>query len=308
AGAIVLRIIDHAGIDVWGLAASSLLVQSWIPSSRYYYAINGVAWSLACEAFFYALFPFLIKRLIRLDPRQRKLLLLALFVLVISIPASIRTYQVNDGVSFWFIYIFPVTRLAEFVIGMLVALAVRNREDAPLGLLQIAGIAALAYVAAGFVPTYLLWTAVTVVPFALLIWAVAVHDLSGRPSWLSTPLLIRLGEWSFAFYLVHTFALSTVNGRLGLPYPVRIVVALVLSIALAAALYHWVEKPLERRLRGARGTGRGSGAERSPAAPGAEGSSALGSLPRVAASAASGNRQRVNETTHLMEDDRSGSG
>ena len=46
-----------------------LLVQAWIPSSTYYFALNVPAWSLSCEAFFYLTFGPLVRRLFLLFPQ-----------------------------------------------------------------------------------------------------------------------------------------------------------------------------------------------------------------------------------------------
>jgi peptidoglycan/LPS O-acetylase OafA/YrhL len=247
-----VHLLHHSVFNAGGLVAALLLVQSWIPLSDYYYAINGVSWSLACEAFFYALFPALVERLVRLTPPRRRQLLIALCLFVVLLPAAVHTNQVNDGTGVWLIYIFPATRLAEFVIGMLVALAVRDGQRPPIPFAWSAIVAAVAYVVAGFVPVYLMWAAVTIVPFVLLIWATAVHDLDGRPSFLSRSVSVRLGTWSYAFYLVHTLILSQVNSRGGQPYAVRILVALAASVVVAAAIHRHVERPLERRLRSGR--------------------------------------------------------
>ena len=57
-GGIVVTVYAHgAGGMARPLAACLLLIQSWIPHSSYYFAINGPSWSLSCEMFFYAMFP-----------------------------------------------------------------------------------------------------------------------------------------------------------------------------------------------------------------------------------------------------------
>ena len=74
-----------------------------------------------------------------------------------------------------------------------------------------------------------------------------------RRSWL-----LRLGEWSFALYLTHLILLGLVNavvpGINDLPLLGRLAVDVAfvgVSIAVAAAAYYVVERPMERRLRGA---------------------------------------------------------
>lgn len=45
--------------------AQSSLMQSWLPNENIYFGLNSPAWSISVEAFFYALFPFLVSSLLR---------------------------------------------------------------------------------------------------------------------------------------------------------------------------------------------------------------------------------------------------
>ena len=44
---------------------NALLLHAWVPDRSWYYGLNGVSWSLSCEAFFYACFPVLVVLLSR---------------------------------------------------------------------------------------------------------------------------------------------------------------------------------------------------------------------------------------------------
>jgi peptidoglycan/LPS O-acetylase OafA/YrhL len=88
----------------------------------------------------------------------------------------------------------------------------------------------------------------------LLVIAVASRDVRGGRSTLRSKPLVKLGEWSYSFYLVHATVIYTVLAVVGrqpnswkglLWYPGM----LAISIALAAALHYFVEKPCERFLR-----------------------------------------------------------
>ena len=89
--------------------------------------------------------------------------------------------------------------------------------------------------------------------FALMIIGTASRELRGQPSVFSLHPMVKLGEWSFAFYLVHATVIYTALGAFGshpgwnglLWYPPLLAV----SIGLAAAVHLWVEKPLERKIR-----------------------------------------------------------
>jgi peptidoglycan/LPS O-acetylase OafA/YrhL len=91
--------------------------------------------------------------------------------------------------------------------------------------------------------------------FAALLTASATRDTQPGGWWLGSAPLRRLGDWSFALYLVHAPAMvltarfgwwDNPGGPEGLAY---LLAFLALVIAASAALHHLVEKPVERRLR-----------------------------------------------------------
>lgn len=123
----------------------------------------------------------------------------------------------------------------------------------------VLGIAA--YAAAVYSPGSFMRVAVTLVPFALIVAAAAQADLRGTWSPFRDGVTVRLGAWSYAFYLLHTqvIIIWAVLARRLFGYEVEslsgvalignIAVCLVVGVAVAAALYHFVEHPLERKLR-----------------------------------------------------------
>jgi peptidoglycan/LPS O-acetylase OafA/YrhL len=59
------------------------------------------------------------------------------------------------------------------------------------------------YVLTAYVPGEYGFAACTAAGMALLICAGAAADLNGTPSFWRRPAMVRLGELSFAFYMVH---------------------------------------------------------------------------------------------------------
>ncbi len=90
---------------------------------------------------------------------------------------------------------------------------------------------------------------------AVIISAVS-HERRGGRSTLVTRPLVRLGEWSYAFYLLHATLIYAVRAAVGKLDPswgnlLWHVPILLTSLLAAAAGHHLVEKPVERRLRSA---------------------------------------------------------
>ena len=73
----------------------------------------------------------------------------------------------------------------------------------------------IAYLTASHLPGMFGAVAGTVLPFALLIAATAASDVAGRRSLWRTSVLVRLGELSFAFYMVHQIVIRVLDKSLG---------------------------------------------------------------------------------------------
>jgi peptidoglycan/LPS O-acetylase OafA/YrhL len=243
--------------SVTGIVVSALLVQPWVPVQSIYFGGIQVAWSLADEAFFYAAFPFLIGPLDRMGGRRRSLVAAGGIAVLLALVTFFWATGTHVQLGYWLTYVFPPVRLAEFVLGVVLALELRDGRlpAVPVGVAVTLAVAG--YLAAGFVPVWFTWSATTVLPYALLIVALAQLDLRGGPSLLRDRRLLALGAWSFALYLVHLMVLESIKTLLdGEVAGVRGVAAgvavVAVSVPLAAALFTLVEKPLERRLRGDR--------------------------------------------------------
>ena len=230
-----------------------MLVEPWFPGLTNPPVMNNPSWSLGCEAFFYALFPLLLLVLLRLSPQRRRLAIASIVVAIVAV-AVVCAPAGPGSIRFWFLYFFPPTRLLEFALGMLLALEVADGHWPRIPLRVAGSVALAAYLAAGWVPPAFRDVAVTVVPFMALIAAAAQADVARQRTMWSTRALVRLGVWSFAIDMIHWPVLTVMYhlepGSLGAAgATLNGLVALGITIALAAALYHYVEHPLERRLR-----------------------------------------------------------
>lgn len=247
-------VVNHASVTAFRLVLVVFMVQDWSSAPADYFAINGVCWSLSCEAFFYLCFPLIIAAVIRLSGAQRRCALLGVATCALAVQLGIHSLDVNHGAPFWFMYVFPPTRLLEFVIGILIALEFRAGTRVRTGLLPVSILAVGTYIAAGFVPVYAMWVAIMLVPWMLLIWVAGSRDAGGHRSWLRWRPLVHLGEISYAFYLTHQLVIVA-EGRIWRHLHLHLnqieadAAALAIAIAIAELLWRFVECPLERRLR-----------------------------------------------------------
>lgn len=234
-------------------AANLMLVQSWFTDWSVIFGLNAVSWSLACEAFFYAVTPFLLSRL-RSRP-TRQVVTVALLWFATTSTAALLASRLGahaDVVA----YANPLVRSGEFVLGCVLALLVQRgwRPRVPLSAALLLVTCAGAIVVA-FPMGQSSVSVVMALPFALLVLAASLADVSERRGPLRFRLLVYLGQVSFAFYLVHELVLLNVPHVLGVA-PSRasglLSLALLLGVAqgLAMVLHHSVEKPMQLSLRG----------------------------------------------------------
>ncbi len=241
-----------------GIAASLsslFLVHTWVPSHLFVSAGNPVSWSLAAEVFFYFLFPYMLPRIKRLSPRGL-LIGAATAIAVVWLWPVFCALVVNPGGSsfpeYWFLYMLPVTRLPEFVLGMLAARIASSGLRIPrIGVIPSAlGVISAVIMNSAFLPQGFLYAASTVAPLVVLVYATAELDLRDRTSLLRTRPLVLLGEMSYAMYLVHFLVLGLLY--LGLKdhgWSNLSVVLLGIPFVLLTSwlLYAGVERPCVRR-------------------------------------------------------------
>jgi peptidoglycan/LPS O-acetylase OafA/YrhL len=232
---------------VGSFLANLFLVHSWIPGQQQ--SLNTVSWTLACEAFFYLTFPLWGGLARRLRPRGAHTFALVSVVLVI-VPA-----MAQRQLHWEWIQSLPAARIGEFTLG--VALARLVALDAWRGpRLDIAlAVLLISYFLVPVWPGEYGHAAATIVGIGLLIPAAAVADLRGDPSFWRSRRMVRLGELSFAFYMIHLMVIRVVRrllpGLVRLPSPAELLVVASIfatSLGLAWALYEYVETPCRRAL------------------------------------------------------------
>ncbi|MGW0609084.1 acyltransferase family protein [Streptomyces sp. NPDC002788] len=242
--------------------ANVLLLHSWW--RPWWQTLDPVSWSLACEAFFYAVFPLLALWLRRLGARGSAVLAGASVLAVLVLAWSDAHHWLGQP-----LYSFPAARFPEFVLGAAVARVVSLGRWRGPSLEASLAVAIIGYFLVPQVPAGYPATTCTVIGFALLIPAAAVADLRGLPSLWRHRRLVRLGELSFAFYMIHLLVLRIGTHLLGtsphfgvLPALTATLVAFTVALGLSWALYEGLERPARRLLlRGRRAKGTGDAGE-----------------------------------------------
>lgn len=234
------------------LLPSLVLLQAWFPDRHVYFAGNSVGWSLSCEMFFYIAFPFLIPLLHRLSNSGLWWTLASSAAFALAFPLLLRPTD-PEGVAYWAVALFPMTRALEFVLGICLAVLTRRGVRCPVPFWLALTVAAMVLFASNWAPLYLFQSAATLLPYALLIWSAAMADIDGTRTFASQRWAVRLGEWSYAFYLTHVIVLIVLiqvsKRTIEAPWWAIAIVGFAVALAASAVLCEYVEKPLEKRFR-----------------------------------------------------------
>ena len=238
---------------------------------------NGPGWSLSAEVFFYALFPYLAPPIARLS--RRRLNLAANLFWLTGIAAAVAYILVNpDHLSTWgsanttwsrVLRFDPLVRLPEFLLGValgriFVLDRARVRRTSLRGwvcsLAAFGALAAIVVVPSSGIPlpAVLVDDGMLDPLFAVLIYSLAWGEgIVARI--FALPILVTLGEASYALYLLHVPVRLYLEHLMAAPNSgtVRSTIYwgiyLCLCLGLAVAAYGWIERSARRALRQAFG-------------------------------------------------------
>lgn len=215
---MLLRVDFSAAAELLGqLLRTILLLQAWFPDG--YYAYNGVGWYLSVMVFLYALTPLAMAVLRKVNSHPKSFLLFILMGGSLLFAAAAYCYVTQRmDMSYWH-YIFPPARLGEYLAGMVMGAAVHSvKNRIPMGsvmriVFTVLEIAVLIYwfrqlsfpgnywrnhIVSWLIPSSLV----------LLVFSVGAGWISGLFRWRP---LVRLGDASFACYLIHQILINLYN-------------------------------------------------------------------------------------------------
>jgi peptidoglycan/LPS O-acetylase OafA/YrhL len=255
--------LTHTHAMFWtGMVLTPLLLQGFVPAVATF--LNTPAWTMSAEAAYYVIFPWVAKwkRPERLAPHLRNMACVWMLGLV---PGALYMAFNPDGIAWpdrwsyglwlWALKYTPYSHVFSFVFGVMLADLDRMIERTVRLRLWL-GIA-------GFGGIYIILSLGPLVPYAVIhdgllmpLFACIILGLAGKnplASALGVRPLVFVGEASYCLYLLH-FDLwqvvheSHVLDALGLsrfdPW-----LSYALMIVLAVLALHFIEKPVQRKLR-----------------------------------------------------------
>jgi peptidoglycan/LPS O-acetylase OafA/YrhL len=233
------------------------LLQGWIPASPFRLHWNEPSWSISVEAFYYLVFPILLILVCKMkNSLPRSLFALSIVAILHGLLFAFRPEKLNQEV--WNgpadLLRTPPSSLTVFAFGMLGALIVRELLAAGvkpilwkaafwIGCLMVLGFAIINKEINPFTQV-LLCTGMTLIIAGASQYGGYVEKL------LSIPLLLILGEASYALYLIQRPADEWLKYLWRHPSSMNTyhTVVIVVSIVASVVIWHWFEKPVGRWL------------------------------------------------------------
>lgn len=221
------------------------LLHAWNPDQTVYFSFNSPSWTLAAEAFFYALFPCLI--------RLRGAWLYG--ITLVSFLSPFIWIEIFDAAPDFAFYINPFSRLYEFITGILLYRVFqkgwRPRHLNALEYLWCCGFLAI-HLAVPFVPKFISY-AYMFTPFYAAGIYIFVWQAGPVSRFLSSKLWVLLGHASFALYMVHYPVLNygeIFMTELGIEPGQWLIYPFIAAIIAISILVHlYFEKPLYAALK-----------------------------------------------------------
>ena len=190
----------------------ALLIQSWIPIKEVYFSGNSVAWFLSSILFCYLIFPNLLRFLKGVKGYWIMGIVLMLYFALLP---YLKTEWIHP-----FIYINPLFRTVDFMIGIILYFSLKgsywtplNRQYPLLGtLIELLSIvvAVVSIFFYSYVPVRYSIASFYWIPSVLLIYAfVKAEKWGGTIScFLCKPLMVNLGKLGFPFYMTHMIIIN----------------------------------------------------------------------------------------------------
>ena len=187
------------------------LLQSWIPDRSYYFSYNAVSWYLSDTIFFAAIFPLICRIIVKASGKCKKVAVGVILVLIYALTFYFAPAEWHHAL----LYVNPLFRLTDFVLGIYLALGFMYLKEngTKLSVLKNAKVVELIAIAATMIlviEPYLLdgevrlmgpvyWPLVSII----LLTVSMSNSNGGGYKLLQIKLLQMLGEHSFSIFLMH---------------------------------------------------------------------------------------------------------
>jgi peptidoglycan/LPS O-acetylase OafA/YrhL len=261
AGVLTGRTEEVSNYTLHGLLANLLLLGAWgIPNSG---AWNFPAWAISAEFTGYLLFPLFLA--LATCFRTRPLLFLALVLGLAALTDLLFRIILGRSLVESTGDLGSIRGAVVMLAGVSARVAFEAFGFSARGgtILAVAGLA-IAITAAALEIS----TAMIAAGGVLLMMGLAARDMAGANSLLDSPLMVRLGQWSYAIFILHVplymlmFNAAAFFGHALVMDVLTSAIMVTILLMVSAFAHHMIEEPARKLIKG---SGRGPTPQAAPA-------------------------------------------
>lgn len=231
------------------------LIQSFVPVREVYFGFNSPSWSISNEIFFYVVAPLLFKRLMNVNNKNA-----VLFILIVTFFIWIGIYLVPVKYYHSIFYISPITRVFDFIIGIILFQLFKNNVSSKYSTLKLSileTVSILLFIVFFYfhreVPQVLRYSIYYWIPMMIIIF---VFSIGGGlfSNILSKQWLIYLGKISFGFYLIHQlviryFSILIEKFEINLDSLLQVLIVFSFSLLLSILSFEFFENKVRIKFK-----------------------------------------------------------
>lgn len=232
-----------------------LYLHIWTPQDHFPGPELGQTWSLAVEMHFYVLWSVTVAAVAMLTSRRTRVVLLALAVAAVLGVIATRALRLLDDQPPLLLFPNTPNRIDGPFVGVIGGIAyasgwldrVRRPWPVVLGAVGFVGLAGIVATGDPLDDWYYLGGFTLAAVFGTCVVLGAALDDGPLTRALSWPPLTALGRASYSLFLWHMPVFIVLQREATTwPIPLRALVAILITAALATASYLWVERPIQR--------------------------------------------------------------
>lgn len=193
------------------LPLNALLIQTWIPSIESATSYNTVSWFLSSLMFCYIV-GYLVVRFCRYSRRYIYIYILTLCLVLYKVVISL-VFPTGDTGYYW-CYLSPIAGCADFLVGVSVALLLKDKEMPNMLWLQCLSLLLLvaSFALKQYLPTNYC-RGFFMLPANILTLVSFVTETRFSKCLFGNKFLVFLGDISFEIYLLHPLIIRLVGNR-----------------------------------------------------------------------------------------------
>ena len=244
-------LVQNGFLNNLGKTAVNLtLTQSFFPKMDVVFSFNSVSWSISNEMFFYYLFPFIIGLIAFLLKKK------GLYILFLTIGLiSFLPIMVPEEHHYWMFNINPLFRVWDFIIGIIL-FNIFSKYKETLNLLNFNIIEpimiilfAVFFMFYNYIPDVYRYSMYYWIPMSLVVMTFAFQK-----GWISTILsnkyLVKLGEISFGFYMIHQLVIKYLLKYYKIENDyLSLLLMISCSLILSIISYKYFERPANKFIK-----------------------------------------------------------